>query len=143
MDVAGDDVQVDGAKVWTISFAPPRPSSTPHLPPPKPTPPRVARFPDVGEVSVGYPRAMSVPAVVWLAVGLATVVILVAMLLGLVKQVKRLAGSVLEFQRAVQPELRSIQQEAESAQRKADHLQHERAARQEERLTRPKRRGRR
>jgi heme exporter protein D len=67
---------------------------------------------------------MSVPAVVWLAVGLSTLLVLVALVLGLVRQVKALAGALAEFQREVGPVLQEMRDGAERARRHAERLQH-------------------
>ena len=65
---------------------------------------------------------MSVPAVVWMAVGLATVLILVALVIGLVRQVRLLAESLAEFQKEVRPLLEEMRADAERAQEHAERL---------------------
>jgi hypothetical protein len=65
---------------------------------------------------------MSVPAIVWLTVGLGTMLVLVALVLGLVRQVKLLAQSLAEFQTEVRPVLERMRDDAERAQRHAERL---------------------
>jgi len=66
---------------------------------------------------------MSAPAVVWLAVGLSTLLVLVALVLGLVRQVKSLAGALAEFQKEVTPVLEEMRDGAERARQHAERLQ--------------------
>jgi hypothetical protein len=65
---------------------------------------------------------MSAPAIVWLTVGLCTLVILVALVLGLVRQVKLLARTLVEFQTEVRPVLEQMREEAARAQERAERL---------------------
>ena len=65
---------------------------------------------------------MSVPAIVWLIVGLATMLLLAALALGLIRQLKRLVGSLTEFQRAVEPVAAQMRAEVEAAQGHAEDL---------------------
>src|SRR6266545_5734196 len=67
--------------------------------------------------------AMTAPEVVWLVVGLFSMALLLVMLLGLLKQLKRLTSSVAQLQREVQPVLQGIQQESERAQARAARVQ--------------------
>jgi hypothetical protein len=66
---------------------------------------------------------MSAPAIVWLCVAVATLVILTAFLIQLVRQVRRLAASVIEFQKDVKPVLETIQRDTASAQERAEKVQ--------------------
>ncbi|MBI4261802.1 MAG: hypothetical protein HY658_14705 [Actinobacteria bacterium] len=88
---------------------------------------------------------MSVPAAVFLVVGLIAIGVLAAVLVWLVKHVRLLAGSLAELQRAAEPVLRDIRAEAERAQETADRLVREASLRREERerkrRTRTMRRG--
>jgi len=66
---------------------------------------------------------MTVPAVVWLVVGITTLLVLTAFMITLVRQVKRLTASVVEFQREVQPVIEGIQRDAQAAQEHAEKVQ--------------------
>jgi predicted PurR-regulated permease PerM len=66
---------------------------------------------------------MSTVAVVWLVVGICTLLVLAAFMVQLVKQVKRLTGSVVRFQREVQPVLEGIQRDAQAAQERSERVQ--------------------
>jgi hypothetical protein len=66
---------------------------------------------------------MSTVAVVWLVVGVCTILVLTAFTVQLVKQVKRLAGAVVRFQREVQPVLEGIQRDALAAQERSERVQ--------------------
>ena len=66
---------------------------------------------------------MSVPVVVWLTVGLASMAVLSVVLVGLVRQVTRLFHSVSEFNEQVQPVLLEMQKDAEQARQRAERLQ--------------------
>jgi hypothetical protein len=57
-----------------------------------------------------------------LVVGLASLVILTALVIGLVRQLKLLAGSVAELQNEVRPILERMRADAERAQQRAEHL---------------------
>jgi len=65
---------------------------------------------------------VTVPAVVWLAVGLASMLVLAALALGLIRQLKRLAGSLAEFQKAVEPVATQMRADVEAAQEHAEGL---------------------
>jgi Sec-independent protein translocase protein TatA len=65
---------------------------------------------------------MSVPAMVWLSVGLATILILLALVVGLVRQVRLLAQSLAQFQKEVRPILDQMRADAERAQERAERL---------------------
>jgi len=66
---------------------------------------------------------MSTVAVVWLVVGVCTLIVLTAFMVQLVKQVKRLTGSVVQFQREVRPVLERIQRDAMVAQDHSERVQ--------------------
>ena len=65
---------------------------------------------------------MSGPAIVWLTVGLSTLLVLVALILGLVRQVKLLASALAEFQNEVRPVLEQMREDAERVQERAERL---------------------
>jgi len=65
---------------------------------------------------------MSVPAVVWLCIGLSTLIILVALVLGLVRQLKSLAGALVQFQKEVTPVLEEMREGSQQAQEHAERL---------------------
>jgi hypothetical protein len=65
---------------------------------------------------------MSGPAIIWLTVGLCTLLVLVALILGLVRQVKLLARALAEFQTEVRPVLEQMREEAARAQERAERL---------------------
>ena len=81
---------------------------------------------------------MSIPVVVWLTVGLASLAVLSVVLVGLARQVKRLFQSVSEFNDQVQPVLLEMQRDAEQARERAERLQS-----QELSFPKPKKRSRR
>jgi predicted PurR-regulated permease PerM len=66
---------------------------------------------------------VSIPVVVWLTVGLASMAVLSVVLVGLARQVKRLFQSVTEFNDKVQPVLLEMQRDAEQARERAERLQ--------------------
>jgi hypothetical protein len=66
---------------------------------------------------------VSVPAVVWLTVGLASMAVLAVMAVGLTRQVKRLFQSVSDFNQEVKPVLLDMQRDAERARERAERLQ--------------------
>jgi len=66
---------------------------------------------------------VSVPVVVWLTVGLASMAVLTVVLVGLVRQVKRLFESVSDFNEKVQPVLLEMQRDAERTRERAERLQ--------------------
>jgi F0F1-type ATP synthase membrane subunit b/b' len=68
---------------------------------------------------------VSAPAIVWVVVGLFTMSLLLVMLIGLVRQVKRLTGAVADFQKEIQPVLRDIQRDADRARSRAAAVQEE------------------
>jgi hypothetical protein len=65
---------------------------------------------------------MSVPAVVWLTIGLCSLVIMLALVLGLIRQVKALAGALADLQREVTPVLQEMREGAERAREHAERL---------------------
>ena len=65
---------------------------------------------------------MSTVAVVWVVIGSATLIVLAAMLVGLLRQMKRLAAAVTELRREVEPALRSARVDAERAQSRSEDL---------------------
>jgi hypothetical protein len=65
---------------------------------------------------------MSTVAVVWVVIGSATLIVLAAMLVGLLRQMKRLASAVAELRREVEPALRSARVDAERAQSRSEDL---------------------
>jgi hypothetical protein len=65
---------------------------------------------------------MPAPAVVWLIVGLGTLIILVALVVGLVRQVNLLARSLAELQEAVRPVLEGMREDVARAQEHAERL---------------------
>ena len=81
---------------------------------------------------------MSIPVVVWLTVGLASMAVLSVVLVGLARQVKRLFQSVSEFNDQVQPVLLEMQRDAEQARQRAERLQSQEVA-----FPKPKKRSRR
>ena len=66
---------------------------------------------------------MSVPAVVWLTIGLMSMAIFAVLFVGLIRQVKRLFESVSDFNDQVQPVLLEMQRDAERARERAERLQ--------------------
>ena len=69
-------------------------------------------------------RGMSAVAVTWLVIGLVTLGIMAVVLVGLFKQLKRLAGSVSAFSREIQPVLSELQRETETARRRVESAGH-------------------
>jgi hypothetical protein len=65
---------------------------------------------------------MSAPAVVWLTVGLCTLVIMLALVLGLIRQVRAVAAALAELQREVTPVLQEMREGAERAREHAERL---------------------
>jgi len=65
---------------------------------------------------------MSTPAVVWLAIGLSSLVIMVALVLGLVRQLRSLSSALAQFQREVTPVLEEMREGAQRAQQGAERL---------------------
>ena len=65
---------------------------------------------------------MSVPAVVWLTIGLCTLVIMLALLLGLIRQVRAVAGALAQLRREVTPVLQQMREDAERAREHAERL---------------------
>jgi hypothetical protein len=65
---------------------------------------------------------MSVTAVVWLTIGLCTLVIVLALVLGLIRQVKAVAGALADLQREVTPVLQQMREDAERAREHAERL---------------------
>ena len=76
---------------------------------------------------------MTVPVIVWVVVGASTLIALLALLLGLVRQLKRLMRTVAEFNREVQPVLAQMQRDAAAAQERSAELQRKGQAMAEER----------
>ena len=66
---------------------------------------------------------MTAPQIAWLIVGVGTMLTLTTFVLLLVRQVRRLTSSVVEFQREVQPVLETIQRDALAAQEHAERVQ--------------------
>jgi hypothetical protein len=66
---------------------------------------------------------MSLPAVVFLVVGLATAAVLVVLALGLLNHAKALGGAVKAFRADAEPLVAEIRQQGERAQAKAVALQ--------------------
>ena len=66
---------------------------------------------------------MTAPQIAWLIVGVGTMLTLTTFVLLLVRQVRRLTSSVVEFQREVLPVLESIQRDAQAAQEHAERVQ--------------------
>jgi hypothetical protein len=65
---------------------------------------------------------MSVPAVVWLTIGLCTLVIMLALVLGLIRQVKAVAGALADLRREETPVLQQMREDAERAREHAERL---------------------
>ena len=65
---------------------------------------------------------MTAPQIVWLAVGVTGALGLLAVVVGLFRQVKRLARAAKEFGDEVRPTLESLQQEAARAQERSQRL---------------------
>jgi hypothetical protein len=66
---------------------------------------------------------VTVPVVVWLTVGLASMAVLSVVAMGLSRQVKRLFQSVSDFNDKVQPVLLDMQRDAERTRERAERLQ--------------------
>jgi TolA-binding protein len=66
--------------------------------------------------------------VIWVAVGAATFVILVALVIGLIRQMKRVAGAVARLNREVQPLLLQMREETERIQERSLELESKRQA---------------
>jgi uncharacterized protein YoxC len=62
------------------------------------------------------------PQVVWLVVGVTSIVGLLAVVAGLFKQVKRLGKAVVDFGNEVRPTLEQLRAEADRAQQRTAHL---------------------
>ena len=65
---------------------------------------------------------MNAPQIVWLAVGVTGAVGLLAVVIGLFRQVKRLGRAVVEFGKEIRPTLESLQQETVRAQQRTQQL---------------------
>ena len=65
---------------------------------------------------------MTAPQIVWLAVGVTGAVGLLAIVIGLFRQVKRLGRAVVEFGKEVQPTLEALQRETLRAQERTQEL---------------------
>ena len=65
---------------------------------------------------------MNGPQVVWLVVGVTSIVGLLAVVAGLFKQVKRLGKAVVDFGNEVRPTLEGLREEADRAQRRTTDL---------------------
>ena len=65
---------------------------------------------------------MSAAAWVWLAVGFATLLLMAGLILGLIKQVKALAATVVRFREDVEPVMERLRSESIIAQDRAEHL---------------------
>ena len=66
---------------------------------------------------------MSLPAIVWLAVGSASLLVMVALTVGLARHVKLLFGSLRDFQDQVSPLAQQTAAEAERASTRTARLQ--------------------
>jgi hypothetical protein len=66
---------------------------------------------------------VSVPVLVWLAVGLATSVLLVALVAGLVRQVRGLAATAKRLQEEVDPVAAELRREADRASARVARIQ--------------------
>jgi hypothetical protein len=73
-------------------------------------------------------------------VGLASLLIVAVLALGLIRQLKRLVGSLVEFQKAVEPVAAEMRAEAEAAQEHAEELRRRQEAIRETRPTGRRRR---
>jgi hypothetical protein len=69
---------------------------------------------------------MAVPFLVWIIVGLATILALLAMLIGLTRHLLVLSRSLGEFRRAVTPVAEELAAEANRASERAERLSGER-----------------
>lgn len=76
---------------------------------------------------------MNVVAIVWLIIGVITLVVLAVFMVSFVRQVQRLSSSVVQFQKEIKPVLESIQRDADAAQEHSARLQDERQALREAR----------
>jgi hypothetical protein len=65
---------------------------------------------------------VTAPQIVWLAVGVTGAVGLLAVVVGLFRQVKRLGRAVIDFSNEVRPTLEQLRVEAERAQARTDRL---------------------
>jgi hypothetical protein len=71
--------------------------------------------------------------VIWVAVGVATSVILLVLVIAMIRQVKRLAGAVARLNREVQPLLLQMREETERIQERSLDLERKRQAMADER----------
>jgi hypothetical protein len=65
---------------------------------------------------------MSTVVVVWVVIGSATFIVMATMLIGLLRQMKRLASAVAELRREVEPALRNAAMDAERARSRSEDL---------------------
>ena len=65
---------------------------------------------------------MSAAAWVWFAVGLGTLIVMGGVILGLIRQVKALAGTLKQFQQEVEPVLEQIRSQSEAARSRSEEL---------------------
>ncbi|MFN2545050.1 MAG: hypothetical protein ABR600_10860 [Actinomycetota bacterium] len=79
---------------------------------------------------------MTAPQIVWLAVGVTGACGLLAVVIGLFRQVKRLGRAVVEFGNEVRPTLVELRAEAERAQVRTERLARQGQALQEQRSRR-------
>ena len=86
---------------------------------------------------------MTAPVVVWLVVGLASLVMLAAVTLGLLKQLKRLTGALAEFRAEIQPVAEQVRAESQRAQERAEEARRRSEEIRDIRETSPRRRRRR
>ena len=70
---------------------------------------------------------------IWVAVGVATSVILLVLVIAMIRQVKRLAGAVARLNREVQPLLLQMREETERIQERSLDLERKRQAMADER----------
>jgi hypothetical protein len=71
--------------------------------------------------------------VIWVAVGVATFVILLALVISMIRQLKLLAGAVARLNREVQPLLLQMREETERIQERSLELERKRQAMADER----------
>jgi hypothetical protein len=65
---------------------------------------------------------MSAAAWVWLAVGIATLLLMAGLILGLIRHLKALSATVTRFQEDVEPVMERLRAESAMAQDRADRL---------------------
>ncbi|HEX9234874.1 MAG TPA: hypothetical protein VF972_01190 [Actinomycetota bacterium] len=65
---------------------------------------------------------MSAASWVWLAVGLATLMLMVGVILGLIRQVKAMAATLIRFREDIEPVLERLRTESMIAQNRTEQL---------------------